>query len=387
MEEDLIDVDRLFGEQDGKGTAVNSSPEPGEQKARKGEQDQAALARSLTGIVKPLEQIDLKTGSRPPGGGPAGGGGGATPAKTETASDQVLAVGPGGTSGPLEDPAAGQTQVRPQLARAPQQVDPDRPQADRRTGPLAGGSPAENQGPTPIGIGPGNRLPPSRPPAPIALVPPGNGGAVPSLPEGPDVGPKPRELGREAQIALPRQPQPGIGQGGGEVPILRATTRPTSPQLAAAIGPADRPPGKKNPAPGPPGPGDGPGEGDPPSKSPVNDGSVSQSESDAFSVVQADMFVRGGVKAKAGRKVQTVKPRLGEHSLIDWATLGRVVQIFRVSINKDGRVTNVEVRRASGSDSLDLETSLAIYRWWIEPKKGPHGLPVADTILLTVVWH
>jgi TonB family protein len=155
-----------------------------------------------------------------------------------------------------------------------------------------------------------------------------------------------------------------------------------------AVGPRDLPPGKKQAVDGPPGPGDSPGTGESPSRSPVkDDAQISDSESDAFSSVQADMFVRGGVKAKPGRKVRTVKPRLGEHALMDWATMGRAIVVMKVSVGEDGRVTNVKVVRSSGSDSMDMETSLAVYRWWIEPKKGPDGVAVADNVTLTIVWH
>lgn len=374
--------DRFAGEQGGTGTAVNSNDLPGEQKARKGTQDQAALARSLQGVIKPLDEIFRQTGGKPAGGGPQGGGGGAAGKTAQRPSDQLVAtVGPGGISGSPEtvrDPAKA---TPPPAPKEPQVKPRDLP-ADRSTAPKPGGVAVEAQKAQDlpvIGIGPEKGVDPAMKARPeIAAVTPGS---------------PIRDPGSErptTRVSEPetRNPQlDSVHPGAGDVPVLPAT-RPSSPQLAMAVGPRDLPPGKKQAVDGPPGPGDKSGEGDSLSRSPIrDDAQISDSESDAFSQIGAEMFVRGGVKAKAGRKVRTVKPRLGEHALMDWATIGRAIIVMKVSIGVDGHVTNVKVVRSSGSDSMDLETSLAIYRWWIEPKKGSDGLAIADNVTLTIVWH
>ncbi len=83
---------------------------------------------------------------------------------------------------------------------------------------------------------------------------------------------------------------------------------------------------------------------------------MSESESDAFSRMGSINVRNGKVEARLGRTFKSVKPR---------------------------KVIDVKVLRSSGSNEIDLPTTTAMYKWWIEPAKDKEGKAIKDVILVT----
>jgi TonB family protein len=120
---------------------------------------------------------------------------------------------------------------------------------------------------------------------------------------------------------------------------------------------------------------------------PADPGPLSDSESDPFSRIGSAVISPGGVQARLGRKVKTIKPRLPLKGELDLVSLMDPSVILKVSIDETGRATDVSVLKSSGSNEVDLPTRLAIYKWWIEPGKDKQGKSVPDVILLQITWH
>jgi len=53
-----------------------------------------------------------------------------------------------------------------------------------------------------------------------------------------------------------------------------------------------------------------------------------------------------------------------------------------VSVDETGKVIDVKVIRSSGSNEIDLPTTMAMYKWWIEPARNREGKAVKDVILV-----
>lgn len=185
------------------------------------------------------------------------------------------------------------------------------------------------------------------------------------------------------------------------------TTLPINPTLAKAIdqqqpAPSDLPVADKsvpriahspqagNPKPEMPSPGPG---GDPragaagtpglpvPSADPAP---LSDSEVHAFSTTGSAIMKAGRIEAKFGVKVKTVSPRIQIKAALDAFTMPTASADFRLGVDATGKVTDVKVLKSTGSDDLDLQLSLAIYRWKFDPTLDPRsGRPVPRTFTFT----
>ena len=189
---------------------------------------------------------------------------------------------------------------------------------------------------------------PSRQPIPVAVPPLSPPPSVPNAPVVAVAPPMPATL----------------------APALAAA--PTAPPVAAdpvAASPAAGPPPSR-PAPSKPG-----GGADP---APMSD-----SESDAFSVLGSARFVNGELRVRAGRKVRSRRPKIGLAGQLD-AVYSRVEVTLRVAIDKTGKVTAVEVAKSSGSNEIDQPCRVSMYDWWFEPKKDAAGNPVPDRFNFTI---
>lgn len=110
---------------------------------------------------------------------------------------------------------------------------------------------------------------------------------------------------------------------------------------------------------------------------------MSDSESDAFSVLGTARFVNGELRVRAGRKVRSRRPKIGLAGRFD-AVYSRMEVTLRVSTDKTGKVTAVEVAKTSGSNEIDQPCRVSMYDWWFEPKKDASGTPVPDVFNFTI---
>ena len=137
---------------------------------------------------------------------------------------------------------------------------------------------------------------------------------------------------------------------------------PAPPSTAPAPPPGASPPGHADPAP------------------------LSDSESDAFSVLGSATFVNGELRVRAGRKIRSRRPKIGLAGKVD-SYLSRPEVTLRVSTDAAGNVTNVEVVKSSGSNEIDQPCRVSMYDWWFEPKKDAAGKPVPDVFNFTIGFH
>jgi TonB family protein len=110
---------------------------------------------------------------------------------------------------------------------------------------------------------------------------------------------------------------------------------------------------------------------------------MSESESDAFSRMGTIQVRNGRVDARLGRDFKSVKPRLSLKGELDAISIAKPVVEMSVLVDETGKVIDVKVLRSSGSNEIDLPTTTAMYKWWIEPAKNKQGKPVKDVILVT----
>jgi TonB family protein len=110
---------------------------------------------------------------------------------------------------------------------------------------------------------------------------------------------------------------------------------------------------------------------------------MSDSESDAFSVLGSARFVNGELRVRAGRKVRSRRPKIGLAGQLD-AVYSRVEVTLRVATDKTGKVTAVDVAKSSGSNEIDQPCRVSMFDWWFEPKKDAAGNPVADVFNFTI---
>jgi TonB family protein len=110
---------------------------------------------------------------------------------------------------------------------------------------------------------------------------------------------------------------------------------------------------------------------------------MSESESDAFSRGGSIQVRNGRVEARLGRSFKSVKPRLSLKGELDAISMAKPVVEMKVSVDETGKVIDVQVLRSSGSNEIDLPTTTAMYKWWIEPAKNKQGKPMKDVILVT----
>lgn len=174
---------------------------------------------------------------------------------------------------------------------------------------------------------------------------------------------------------------------------LRPTTMPAMAMVTPAVPPSPASAAAQQARPAQPassagGGGAGGSGGRPgPKVAPADPAPMSESESDAFAKSGSVDFKGGKVSARLGRKVRTIKPRLTLKGELDIFSIMQPSVILKVSIDETGKVTNVDNLKSSGSNEVDHPTILAVYQWWIEPKKDKAGNPVADVIVLTLTWH
>jgi TonB family protein len=110
----------------------------------------------------------------------------------------------------------------------------------------------------------------------------------------------------------------------------------------------------------------------------------SESESDAVSVLGSAQFRAGRVTVQSGRQVKTRRPKIGLAGMVELSQRSVAQVELNVSVDRSGKVTNVEVARSSGSNNIDQPCRVAMYDWWFEPKKDAAGRPLPDRFLFTI---
>jgi TonB family protein len=110
---------------------------------------------------------------------------------------------------------------------------------------------------------------------------------------------------------------------------------------------------------------------------------MSESESDAFSRMGSISVRNGRVEARLGRNFKSVKPRLSLKGELDAISIAKPIVEMKVLVDESGRVIDVKVLRSSGSNEIDLPTTTAMYKWWIEPARDRQGKAIKDVILVT----
>jgi TonB family protein len=169
--------------------------------------------------------------------------------------------------------------------------------------------------------------------------------------------------------------QPATGQGyATAVAIAVAPTPPPSP--ASAARPSQPAPSSSSPAAPAATPGGGGGSPVPPT----------DSDSDPFNKSVSVTVRPGGVDARAGRKVRTVRPDLSLAAQTDLMTMGVARVQMAVRIDPTGNVSDVQVLGSSGNNDIDLPCVQAVHQWWFEPTKDSSGKGVSDVILLTITF-
>jgi TonB family protein len=113
---------------------------------------------------------------------------------------------------------------------------------------------------------------------------------------------------------------------------------------------------------------------------------MSESESDAFSRMGSIAVRNGRVEARLGRSFKSVKPRLSLKGELDAMSIVKPIVEMKISVDETGKVIDVKVLRSSGSNEIDLPTTTAMYKWWIEPARDKEGKAMKDVILVTFSW-
>jgi TonB family protein len=113
---------------------------------------------------------------------------------------------------------------------------------------------------------------------------------------------------------------------------------------------------------------------------------MTDSESDPFAVVGSAEFRQGSVKARFGRKVTTVRPRLSLAGRQDLLIVEQPRVILRVRVDETGAVRDVKVVASSGSNEIDQPCVLAMYEWWFEPLRDKSGKPMPAEMIWTLSW-
>jgi TonB family protein len=178
-----------------------------------------------------------------------------------------------------------------------------------------------------------------------------------------------------------------------DIPVVQQKVEQEKQAVAVAVVQPEKTP-QREPLPGVPGRGENAAEGE--GKNAVNrpaavnpggmagdPSPMSESESDAFSRMGTIQVRNGRVEARLGRDFKSVKPRLSLKGELDAISIAKPVVEMRVLVDETGKVIDVKVLRSSGSNEIDLPTTTAMYKWWIEPAKNREGKAVKDVILVT----
>jgi TonB family protein len=121
-------------------------------------------------------------------------------------------------------------------------------------------------------------------------------------------------------------------------------------------------------------------------ENPADPAIMSDSESDPFAPGTQVEFRDGGVVARLGRKVKTVRPKLDLAARIDLMSTNAPSMTVRLTIDAQGAVRKVEIVRSSGSVGADQAVKAALYQWWVEPKKDAAGRAIASVITFPIAW-
>jgi TonB family protein len=333
-----------FGELSGtdEATAMKSISGEKPMQARKAEQDQPYISRDPVGHASSMS---------PPS------------PKDIGSIDKPGKTGPSGDQGTGGDPLKAQShEAQPQEAKPRDaQPQPIQPPPAALPKPL----PAQEK-PTP--------LPPAKPIEVAMLTPPSipaDGAETASLP-GPHL--------RERSPARDISPAPATSSPPEAQPENTSPSMPVpQPQSAAPPTPSPARPASVSHRAGSPEAGTSSASGSDPA--PATD-----SEMDPFAVVGTAEFRPGRVTARFGRKVKTVRPRLGLAAQRDLYSLPSPSVILRVRADEAGQVREVKIVKSSGSTEVDLRCYEAIYEWWFEPPKDKLGNPQASEMLWTLNW-
>lgn len=109
-------------------------------------------------------------------------------------------------------------------------------------------------------------------------------------------------------------------------------------------------------------------------------------ESDPFAKIPGVDFHDGKVEARSGRVVKPIRPRLTDAARRDLMAMPSPMVVFKVHIDKTGKVKDVNVVQSSGSEAVDMPVYRALWEWWFEPPKDKKGNPLEDVQLVTIHW-
>jgi TonB family protein len=180
---------------------------------------------------------------------------------------------------------------------------------------------------------------------------------------------------------LPRrnQPSPAVGASIGAAPSLMSMVTPHGTDDTALLRMKNSPLAKSQ----------APVQGSaaPSSNAPAADPAImSDSESDPFSPDMRVALHDGAVEARLGRKVKTVRPKLSLAARVDLMSMDGPRMTVRLMIDPEGAVRKVDIVRSSGSVGTDEAVKVALYEWWVEPKKDELGHAIASVITFPIVW-
>jgi TonB family protein len=119
---------------------------------------------------------------------------------------------------------------------------------------------------------------------------------------------------------------------------------------------------------------------------PADPAVMSDSESDPFTPNMTVEFRDGALQARLGRKVKTVRPKLTITARIDLMSMNAPTMTVRLAVDAKGEVRKVDIIRSSGSVGADQAVKVALYQWWIEPKRDDNGRAVASVLTFPIVW-
>jgi TonB family protein len=121
-------------------------------------------------------------------------------------------------------------------------------------------------------------------------------------------------------------------------------------------------------------------------ENPADPAIMSDSESDPFAPGMQVDFRDGRVDARLGRKVKTVRPKLDLAARIDLMSTNAPSMTVRLTVDAEGAVRRVEIVRSSGSVGTDQAVKVALYQWWVEPKKDDAGRAIASVLTFPIAW-
>ena len=116
-------------------------------------------------------------------------------------------------------------------------------------------------------------------------------------------------------------------------------------------------------------------------------GVKSPSESDPFSTSESFSFRDGKVSARNGRKVKTTKPRITDAGVQALLSMNDPSVLVGIKVNEKGTVDSVTILRSSGSNAVDLPVYRAAFEWEVEPTLDANGNPIPNAFVINFVFH